>query len=224
MPSKPENKIRNQNRWKAHCSTGEQINELLTIEEVQAISVVRESFGLDICKSFRFWERMIARIVDGHETSHKCSWDVEIHYGETVIKIEVKSSSEFICKFDTGSRPVFKFALPKGDKKQKEAEVIVLIGMDADDDVYAWVAAASEIRQSKSITLTSPSHRAIYAKRHYSLDQYSCPPSQLLPEILNAWRRHYNYDHPMHMFNSARTRRSKEPTPDMVDAIDGRMG
>ncbi len=188
----------------------EPLTTFFSDEEINAMALLRRSMGVDITRTFQFWEALVARITSGSTTDHKCAWDVEI----ADVHVEVKSSTEFQCKFGTGSRPVFKFALPKGGAKEKSADVLVLIGMDGLGDINSWVIPANRVRHCKSITITSPRHRTGHGK---GFDDYYCPPSQMLPEILRSWRCHPRYVIKHHAETARATRRGRKAIGDLFD-------
>lgn len=184
----------------------EPLAHLLTDEEREAILLMRMSFGVDVTRTYQFWEAMVARIVDGSMTAHRCGWDVEASYGLHVIRIEVKFSREFECRFNGAMRSVFKFANPRGTGVPKSAEVTVFLGLDAQDNVYSWVVPSRRLRVSTSITLTSPRVRQYKYEGRHGMDDYMCPPSQILPSVCNAWRDHLRLDAALHAQHARATR------------------
>ena len=202
MPIKPETRPRYPG------GLFEPLASFISSSEFDAINTVRR-MGCDPTRDFRFWEAMVSRIVGGTMTPSQCPWDVEIDLPWSLIplRVEVKSSSEFMCKFNNGTRPVFKFALPHGVGQQKKpCEGIVLIGLDAGLDMHTWVVPAGVIKAGcKSLTITSPKRRVQASGRGYDLDRFACPPSQLLPELL----RTLHYDRHHHAANSYATRKAK---------------
>lgn len=182
----------------------EYLSYFLSGEELDARELLHVRFGADIARTYQFWEAAVARIVAGHVTSASCPWDVEIAYFTEQIRIEVKFSQEFTCQFRQGSRQVYKFALPKGGGKAKDAHVIVFVGLDAADAVDIWVAPAASIGQVSSITLTVPRTRTGADRSMLGgLDQ---PLSQLLPEVVRAYRCHLRYDREHHAETRLHTR------------------
>ncbi len=178
-------------RWPQGCShsLAEPLADLLDTEEISAIRLLQERMGTDVTRTFQFWEAMVARLTSGTLTKHKCPWDVELDQGPHHIRIEVKFAREVMCRFTDGPRPIFKFANPKGQKTEKTAHVLVLLGIDDADDVHTWIIPGRAVRHCKSITLTSPRVR-LGASHSRSVDGYRCPASQLLPEVLRAYRAH----------------------------------
>lgn len=171
----------------------EPLTAFLSSEELTAVRLIRDQFQVDVTRTYQFWEAAVARITTGIQTTHGCPWDVELDHLGTPIRIEVKFSQEFPCRFRTGTRQVFKFAAPKGEGREKPSDVTVLLGIDAEDNVHAWAVPSGTLPQSTSITLTSPRTRLGGTSRS-PVDVWRCPPTQLLPEILRAWRRHLDTD------------------------------
>jgi hypothetical protein len=200
----------------------EPLSSFMSQAEMDAIELLRTSFGIDVTQSFQFWEAAVARITAGNLTPHQCPWDVEIPYGRIDIRVEVKSSREFDCRFRSGTRPVFKFAQPKGDGAEKAADVIVLIGLDV-AGVHTWAVPANSVNKCSSITLTSPRLRRGQS-RSRGIDQFLCPPTQLLPEIIRASRCHLHYDKEHHAETAYRTRREGLAVTDMFDDLQFSIG
>lgn len=183
MPIRPEN----------HHLLSEPLTDFLDPEESAAVDLMRRSFRVDVTRTYQFWEAAVARLTGGSLTAHGCPWDVELPYFDRPIRIEVKYSQESWCQFQQGRRAIFKFAAPKGAGVEKAADVIVLVGIDGNEDVYTWVIPARKVRKCASITLTSPRFR-VGASRSREIDSYRCPPTQTLPEVLRAYRRHIRHD------------------------------
>ncbi|MFD8577188.1 hypothetical protein ACFV1H_17885 [Streptomyces virginiae] len=198
MPIRPEN----------HAPgdyLAEPLDAFLGADELAALELVRAKLGVDATRTYQFWESSVARLLDGRLTSHKCPWDVELPYGTHRIRVEVKYAQESWCRFRAGERAVFKFAAPKGAQpSEKPAEVIVLMGIDANANAHAWAVPSHVIRRCPSITLTSPRFRT-GTSRSRGVDLYRCPPTQLLPEVLRAYRERLT---PHHAETRARTRRA----------------
>lgn len=191
---------------------GEPVSAFLARPELDAIEVTRQGLGVDVTRTYQFWESAVARITTGTVTSHGCPWDVVLPYGDFTIRIEVKFAQEFMCRFGDGPRPVFKFAAPKGTHAEKPADVVVLVGIDELDMVHTWAVPAATMPQSTSITMTSPRARAGQStSRARGVDDYRCPLTQLLPEILRAYRCHLRYDAELHKANAAWTRAGRPP-------------
>lgn len=192
----------------------EPLDDWLTAAELAAIDTMRR-FGADPLRDYRFWEALVCRIIDGRPTGHNVAWDVELdHPRGAPVRVEVKHSVEFACAFSNGTRRVFRFAKPRGkDGAAKDCDALVLIGADSDGDVHTWVVPPAALKQCHSVTLTSPKRRKWNSDRSYPIDEFLCPPSQLLPEVLRASRRNGRpYDHDHHRANSQATRRAKAGT------------
>lgn len=181
------------------------VDEFLTSSEIDAIDLIREQFSVDVTRTYQFWEAAIARITTGSLTDHKCPWDIELPFVDGDIRIEVKFSQEFNCEFSEGARPIFKFAVPKGSHTEKPAHVVILIGIDAYGGIYCWVVPAGEIGKCASITLTSPRVRQARNRSRSFVNQYMCPLTQILPEVLRAYRCHLAYDGEHHAETRAKT-------------------
>lgn len=186
----------------------EPLDAFLAPEELESIRLMRDEFHVDVTRTYQFWEATVARITTGALTRHKCQWDIELDHLGALICIEVKFSQEFECRFRTGVRRVFKFALPKGGGQEKPGDVTVLIGIDDRNHVHAWAVPSALLPQSASITLTSPNARLGRSSRS-QVDHWRCPPTQLLPEVLRAWRCHLAYDASHHRATAARTRAAR---------------
>lgn len=178
----------------------------LSADELAARNLIRDRFGVDVARTYQFWESAVARIVAGDTTTASCPWDVEVDYFGQQIRIEVKFSQEFTCNFGRGARQVYKFAEPKGGGKAKEVDAIVFVGIDANDGLDAWVAPASSIGHVRSITVTVPRCRT--GTDRSVLGGVAIPLDQLLPEVLRAYRCHLHYDRDHHRETAAATRRA----------------
>lgn len=185
----------------------ESITSFVSASEMAAAETMRTGFGVDVTRTYQFWEAAVARLTGGSLTRASCPWDVELPYIGRPIRIEVKYAQESWCQFRTGRRAIFKFAAPKGMGAEKSADVIALIGLDELQDVHAWVLPARRVRKCASITLTSPRFR-IGASRSRGVGDYYCPPTQVLPEVLRAYREHVHHDCHLHYHRetAARTR------------------
>lgn len=197
-------------------SLAEPLSDLLTVDELAAIGLLQNQMGIDVTRTFQFWEALVATITSGTLTDHKCPWDVELWQGPCHIRIEVKFAQEILCRFADGPRQVFKFADPKGRGTEKTAHVVVLLGIDAANEVHCWVIPGRTVRYCKSITLTSPRVR-LRASRSRSVDGHRCPVRQLLPEVLRAYRAHIG-DADEHKAQASRTRAAKATVG--MDALD----
>lgn len=168
----------------------EPLSSFLQAQELEAIRLLQRELDMDATKTFQFWESVVSRIVDGTTTDHRCRWDVELIQGDALIRIEVKFSQEFACRFNNGTRHVFKWAVPKGGRPtEKPSHVTTMIGVDNVDLIHMWVVPSAYIPQCKSITVTSPRDRTGGISKN-NMDDWYCPPSQLLPEVLRSYRLH----------------------------------
>lgn len=196
-------------QW-AFCA--EPLDDFLSDEEMQAIAALADIS--DPRKDSHFWESIVARITSGTLTDHRCAWDVEI--GD--IRIEVKFATAFLCRFNNGSRKVFKYAsLTGAGKERKPCDVLALVGFD-DPLIYTWVLPYGEVRGSGA-TLSVPTDRKsnIGVSTRAFFDRHAGCPSQLLPDILLAAQ--FSERRPDVAANAAVTRRRKSPQFDMEDFI-----
>lgn len=172
-------------------------------DERRALAVVAESFGVVVTETYQFWERAVARILDGTTTDQACPWDVDLAYGEDTIRIEVKYARATAMLFGAGRRPVFRWidntCLGTGG-----ADVVVLIGWD-DPDLYTWVVPAAVLAGSRAATVTVPSSRCTTDGDRGPLAGWQVPPDQLLPEVLRALR----YDREHHARTRAASRAAR---------------
>jgi hypothetical protein len=132
---------------------------------------------------------------------------VELDHYDGTIRIEVKFSQEFDCAFNEGTRPVFKWALPRGGGKPKPSHVTVFLGIDALDQVHCWAAPTGAVPQVASVTVTSP--RARVGSTRTGLESWQCPPTDILPAVLDSWRCHLSYDRDHHAATRAATLATK---------------
>lgn len=181
MPIHPDDKDRYpQARW------GVPANQFMDAEEVRAAAILA-SAGFNPMEQPLFWEVMVARVLSGITTprTHQC--DVELIVDGRARYAEVKFSNAFSSSFDTGRRPVFKWALPRGNSGKHLADAIILIGWH-EERAFSWVMPRSAVHQScKSITVTVPRSRE---GSHGKWDAYAVPFDQLLPEFLRAMDEH----------------------------------
>ena len=168
---------------------GEPLLAFLDHDELAAIALLRDRFGIDPTRTYQFWEAAVARITSGTVTVAGCPWDVELPYGDETILIEVKFSQEFACRFRTGVRRVLKFAAPAGTSKTraKPVHVTVLIGIDDTETIHTWAIPSGLLPRATSITLTTPRDRIGRQHGRSGLDRWYCPPTQLLPAVLDAF-------------------------------------
>lgn len=125
------------------------LDGLLDQDERDALALVRDRFGLDPARTYQFWERFTARMLDGEVTPAGCPWDVEAQG----IRVEVKFSQEFVVRFTHGARRVFRWV----DLRRKAADAVLMYGIDGRDHVFLWAAPPSTL--GRSVTLTSPRDR-----------------------------------------------------------------
>lgn len=188
---------------------GGELSEFLSPAELEARKVLM-GFGVDVARTYQFWEHAVARFTTGTTTSHRCPWDVELPFGDETVLIEVKFAAEALVQFSQGERWIFKFAAPTGTGAQpKLSHVTVLIGIDIYDQVHTWIVPSAHLDHAPtSITLTSPRARLGGTTRS-SVDYFRSPLEQLLPEVLRAYRCHLAYDAEHHAETRAATHRAE---------------
>jgi hypothetical protein len=193
----------------------ETLDEFLSADELAAI--VQLADLCNPCLDSHFWENLVARITSGTATGHKCGWDVEIED----VRVEVKFATAFLCKFNNGSRRVFKYAsLTGAGVGRKDCDVLVLIGFD-DPLIYAWVIPYDKVKSSLA-TLSVPTERlsAIGVSTRAFFDKYASCMSQLLPDIMRASMfSHRRPDWEENEKNAAARRRRDSPQIDMEELL-----
>ena len=146
-----------------------------------------------------FWESVVATYLAATRTRHNCPHDLELAIWGKPCRVEVKFSRAYLAKFATGSRHVLKWAKVSGTRGSKDADATVLIGLDVDERVYAWVFPRG-CQPSGSCTITAPSARAGWAS---DSDAYMVSFHDLLPAVAHA------------AHNAAITRAEKRGQPDL---------
>lgn len=181
----------------------EPLSAIVPADEYAAVILLRGRLGLDVARTHQFWEAIVATNVAGRQTARSCPWDVELDHYDGAIRIEVKFSQEFECTFREGTRPVFKWALPRGGGAPKPSHVTVFIGIDERDSVHCWVVPTAAVPQVASVTVTSP--RARTGSTRSGLESWQTPPGGVLPAVLDSWRCHLSYDRDHHAATRAAT-------------------
>ncbi|WP_131827583.1 hypothetical protein [Mycolicibacterium fortuitum] len=125
------------------------LTDVLLPAEYEAVIAMRQSLGVDPMRFYDTWERIIARHLDGELTPARHPWDITTAAGA---RVEVKFSYELHMMFRVGRRDVFRF---NGLRTAVESDVLVLIGLDRDDDTHLWIAP-SGIARGKCCTLQNP--------------------------------------------------------------------
>lgn len=198
-------------RW-AMCP--ETLDDFLSGEEIDAIVALADL--CNPCRDSHFWENLVARITSGRATDHQCGWDVEIED----IRVEVKFATAFLCRFNNGSRKVFKYASLTGTGKgRKDCDVLVLVGFD-DPLIYAWVIPYDRVK-SNLATLSVPTDRlsAIGVSSRAFFDRYASCMSQLLPDIVTASRFSNRRPDGEENFRNASARRRRESSQLDIEEI-----
>jgi hypothetical protein len=124
-----------------------------------------------------FWEALLARRLDAKRTAPRAPYDLDL--GSRTV--EVKFSSEIRLRFRGGPRQVFRWA-----GIRPAADATVLIGLDAQRSVYAWVLPRAALRGTRSITTVVP--RARRGGNPSPLRGYAAPTEDLLGAVLIAAR------------------------------------
>lgn len=170
-------------------------DDLLTAEQAHAVDILRRG-GFDVMRQPLFWETVIAGQFGGATTPHKAGYDVIAEIWGRTCRAEIKFSIAFYCRYNSirgkdWSRPVFKWALPRGRSGKNEADAVILIGRDVDSLTYGWAVPIDAIASDcASITITAPSARL--KNRLGRLDRWSAPFDQLLPAFARI--AHNRYD------------------------------
>lgn len=188
----------------------EPLDEVLSLPEMAAVQALAHI--ADPRRDPRFWEGVVARVLGGATTDHRCGWDVDAGG----IRVEVKFATAFDCSFANGTRRVFKFASLLGcGIDRKPCDVVVLIGSD-DPEVFCWVAPYGEIR-SRTVTLSHPGGRVepLGSKRIARFDRFGSCLTQLLPDVCRAYRESLAWDRPHRAVNAGITRKLRAGQPDM---------
>ena len=173
--------------------------ELLAPSERVAVDILRASLQFDALAQPLFWETVVARNLGGGVTSHQATHDVEVVIWGRACHAEVKFSSAFTCNYrpirgKDWTRPVFKWAKPRGGSGKASADAIILIGRDVDKLLYSWIVPRDAIgAKCASITVTTPSHRAPNSISPW--DRYATPWDAMLPAFARIC--HNRYDAPM---------------------------
>lgn len=98
---------------------------------------------------------------------------------------EVKFSQAFYADYGKHSRHIFKWLMSKPQVRNRTADAVILIGVDQDRLIYAWVIPRDAMPPGKrTITTTAPSDRrpTICGR----IDPYAVPVTELLPAFAAA--------------------------------------
>jgi hypothetical protein len=137
--------------------------------------------GFDALRNPEFWEAQIAMQLGGDPTAHKDADDIHVMIWGRMCRAEVKFSRAFHCNYrpirgQDYSRFMFKWALSDRQMRQP-ADAVILIGIDRDGTIYAWVLPSRAARHSLSVTAPSDRRSANGGR----LDAYLVPPTEILP-------------------------------------------
>ena len=176
MPIRPENR-----------GYATPLTDILMPDEYRAVTTMRNTIGADPMRFYETWERIIARYLCGTLTPARHPWDIDMPTGP---RVEVKFSHQHHMAFRAGRRDVFRFA---SLRTAAESDVVVLVGLDPDDDAHLWVAPSSALPRGGSCTLLNPK-RAVGDTRS-RLARYHVPFDALIPAC-----------HEHHMQTAARSR------------------
>jgi hypothetical protein len=153
------------------------LSDLLAPDELAAVYLMRDRFGIDSVRTYQFWEHMAGLLLDGDLTPAGHPYDVMTRG----IRVEVKYAQEFTCQYRQGRRQVLKWT----DIRREASDVTVLFGVEDDDSLYAWVAPSLAL--GRTITLTSPHARV--GNGRSVLDRWHVPFDQVLPAVLRCYDR-----------------------------------
>jgi hypothetical protein len=145
--------------------------------EARGFAAFRNGLGLDIAQTSLFWESVVAREVGGELTAHRCQWDIEIWERGFLYRVEVKYAREYR---ETGppARQIMKWPWPRGKpSKVKPAEILVLIGLDWDDQVWSWVTVAEQVAVCPAVHVMDPRTRQFDAPS--KLSGLQVPPGRI---------------------------------------------
>lgn len=153
------------------------LTDLLMPEEVPAIAVLRRH-GFDPVRTYQFWEALTCRLLATELTAAKHPYDTLCGTD----RVEVKFSAEHVSRFGGAPHNMMKWTGLKPDA----ADVTILWGLDALDQVYVWVAPSRVL--GAQITIRSP--RDLIGHSRSRLNGWSVPPDQVLPAYVRAaqWR------------------------------------
>lgn len=208
MPIKPENR----DRYAVHHAV--HIDQILNSDQATATHTLRQSLGFDVLTQPLFWECWVAQQLGGNLTAHSSQHDVEIIGFGRQYFAEVKYSRAFECSFSNGVRRVFKWARPRGYAGKATANACILIGLDVDGLVFAWVVPISEISpRCTSITVTSPSERKQATHNRALWERFLIPTDQILPAFLRCCHLVYDAEH--HAETARQTRRARRAIGDL---------
>lgn len=150
-----------------------------------AINSVHMQTGFDPLRSADFWERWVAEQLGGDQTDRKAAYDVRVDIWGRECLGEVKFSQAFYADYGKHSRHIFKWLMSKPQVRNRTADAVILIGVDQDRLIYAWVIPRDAMPPGKrTITTTAPSDRrpTICGR----IDPYAVPVTELLPAFAAA--------------------------------------
>lgn len=182
MPIRPENR-----------SYATPLTDILMPDEYLAVTTMRETIGADPMRFYETWERIIARYLCGSLTPPRHPWDIDMPTGP---RVEVKFSHQHHMAFRIGRRDVFRFA---SLRSAAESDIVVLVGMDPDDDVHLWVAPSSAVPRGGACTLLNP--KLAVGNTRSRIAQYHVPFDALIP----VCHLHYDLEHHAQTRQRART-------------------
>lgn len=201
---------------------GVPIADIFGAKTAEAMRQVRSATGYDVLRSPGFWEAWISTQFGGDQTPHKHPFDVLVNIWGKPCQAEVKFSRAFHAQYNeikgkNWSRNMFKWALSALASTRGAPDGVVLIGVDVDDLVYAWVVPPSAIPAGKrALTATAFSSRASFA--HGRLDPWLVPATDILPAFAHV--AHNAWDQPHRAVNASLTRKLKAGQPDLFPRDD----
>lgn len=167
-------------------------NGLLVGDERLAAHTLSAGFGFDVFSQPMFWECVVARQLGGIVTAHKELHDIEVNIWGRDCFAEVKFSRSYLGHFSRirgkdWSRPVFKWAQPRGGSGKNTADAVILIGMDQ-EMIFSWAVPIGAISPTcASITMTAPLSRS--GKQRSPWDDYAVPFDAILPAFARICHR-----------------------------------
>lgn len=157
--------------------------------DASLLSVLDHS-GFDPIRNPAFWETWLAIQLGGATTRHKAEVDLRVRIWGRNCTAEVKFSTAFHCRFTPingrdWSRNMFKWVLTRPQEKRRDADAIIMIGVDVDRSIYSWVVPYSHIPSGRrSISVTAPSSRG--ERSPGRIDSFYSPVTELLPAFARA--------------------------------------
>lgn len=180
------------------------------------IADLQEQSGFDAIRDPAFWESWLAVQFGAEQTAQKAGVDLRVTIAGRECTAEVKFSNAFFCRFTQirgadWSRHMFKWALTRPQEHRREADAILLIGVDVDSKIYSWAVPYSHVPAGRLwISITAPSNRRTRSVGR--IDAFSAPVTELLPAFA---RLSHGLDAPMRRVNASKTIHRKRGQDDL---------